>query len=359
MAAKRKTRSSKVKRALKDRTKGAQSSQYDIHPKVLSSKIERRKIDTSGLIKGRVIAVEARTYLVETIEADSGDNLYTSVPSRSIMTENSDESLLAVGDIVWLRVDRSNEIEGAGETLAIIVLVEERKTKLARRAAGRGDMEQVIGANVDQLIIVMSVDEPRYKKGLIDRYLVAAQSGNIDSVICINKIDLGDEAEVRRDLRTYTEMLDIPLVCISATQEYNIDKFSGLIADKTSVLSGPSGAGKSTIINVLFGKDIQITADQKKSARKGQHITTFARMFKLPFGGYILDTPGIREFGIWDVKKEELAQYFDEFNRYTEGCKFTGCTHTHEPDCAVKAAIANGEIDAGRYDSYLRLLDSL
>ncbi len=359
MAAKRKSRSSKVKRALKGRTKGAQSLQYDIHPKVLSSKIERRKIDTSGLIKGRMIAVEGRTYFVETIEDDAESNLYKCVPSRSIMTENSDASLLAVGDIVWIRIDRTGENEGADEPLAIIILVEERKTKLARKSVGRGDMEQVIGANVDQLIIVMSVDEPQYKTALIDRYLVAAQKGSLEPVICINKIDLGNEEDVRSDLRTYTGMLGIPLVCISAIQGRNIDKLTELITDKTSVLSGPSGAGKSTIINILIGKDLQITADQKKSARKGQHITTFARMFTLPEGGYILDTPGIREFGIWDVTKEELALYFEEFNEYVDDCKFTGCTHTHEPVCAVKTALAAGKIDADRYDSYMRLMNSL
>ena len=357
--AKRKTRSSKVKRALKDKTKGRQSSQYDIHPKVLSSKIERREIDTSGLINGRVIAVEGRTYIVEPVGSGADTTIYKCFPSRSIMTQNVDASLLAVGDSVWIRTDDIVEETDNNEPIAIIVLVGERKSKLARRSAGRGDMEQVIGANVDRLLIVVSVDEPRYKKALIDRYLIAAEIGEIEPALCINKIDLGHEEQVLNDFSTYTGTLGIPVVCISATQKRNMHSLRELIADKTTVLSGPSGAGKSTIINALFGKDLQVTADKKKNIRKGQHITTFARMFRLPFGGYIMDTPGIREFAIWDITKEELALYFDEFTAYLENCKYPGCTHTHEPECAVKEALVSGGIDRERYKSYISLLDSL
>jgi len=353
MAAKKNKRSGKLKRALKDRTKGTQAAPHDLKPKVLSSKVERRKIDTSKLQYGRVTAIEGRTYYIEESKAGTPPKEYKCVPSRSIVTENPNATLLAVGDTVWFRTDESDE------SLGIILLVEERKTKLARSATGQGDMEQVIGANVDQLIVLMSVIEPSYKKGLIDRYLVAAQRGELQPVICINKIDLGDEVAVHDDLRFYSEKLNIPIVCMSATEQFNINALRDLVKNKTSVLSGPSGSGKSTIINVLLGEEVQITADVVEKWKKGQHITTFARMFRLPEGGYILDTPGIREFGIWDISREELAFYFEEFNIYLEDCKFPSCTHTHEPTCAVKAALDSGELDADRYNSYIRLFESL
>ncbi len=352
MAAKRK-KPAKLKRALKDRTKGVDSSYHAIKPKVLASKVERRKIDTSKLQYGRVTAIEGRTYYVEEKTADSTYTEHQCVPSRSIVTENPNATLLAVGDTVWFRTDESDE------SLGIIVLVEERKTKLARSAVGQDNMEQVIGANIDQLVLVLSVAEPKYKRALIDRYLVAAQKGGLDPIICINKIDLGNEEKVQNDLRTYSDGLDIPVMCISAVHDINIEALRERIANKTSILSGPSGAGKSTIINILFGSEVQVTADMKKKSRRGQHITTFARMFRLPGGGYILDTPGIREFGIWDITRDELAFYFQEFDEYLENCKFTSCTHTHEPECAVKDALAEGVIDARRYESYTRLLDSL
>ncbi len=353
MAAKRKNKPAKVKRALKDRAKGGQSSPHDLKPKILSSKVERRQVDTTGLQQGKVIAIEGRTYYVETVGSDTSKKVLECVPSRSVATENPNSTLIAVGDNVWFRTGDTDD------TVGIIQLIEERKTKLARRAAGSGDMEQVIGANIDQLIIVVSVDEPRYKKSLIDRYLVAARKGKLEPAICINKIDLGDEEKVKRDLQFYYDRLEIPVYFISAADGRNIEHFTNLVRDKTSVLSGPSGAGKSTIINVLFGKDVQVTADTKKKFRKGQHITTFARMFTLPQSGYILDTPGIREFGIWDVSRDELPAYFHEFNDYADACKFPNCTHTHEPQCAVKEALDSGELDTDRYNNYVRLLNSL
>lgn len=352
MTGKWRKKPSKIKRAVKDRTKGEQTIPFDIHPKVLSSKVERRQIDTSGLKKGQVIAVEGRTYLVETKENHSYTQ-YRCVPSRSIVTENPNASLLAVGDMVFIR-------PGTTESdLGMIMIVKERKTKLARRAASSANMEQVIGANIDYLIIVMAADEPPYKKGLIDRYLVAAQKGGLQPVLCINKIDLGDEREIRSDLRVYTDTLGIPLVCVSATKKIHINFLEDLVTDKTSILSGPSGVGKSTLINTLLGQRIQVTADEKKNLHRGQHITTFAQMFRLPKGGYIMDTPGIREFAIWDVTPNELALYFSEFNFFVRDCKFPACTHTHEPDCAVKEALSKGEIDRDRYNSYLRLSKSL
>jgi ribosome biogenesis GTPase len=259
------------------------------------------------------------------------------IVAGAVNARNSDQSLVAVGDFVRF-LKESAQVDQ--KILGMITEVEERKTKLARKPAGKKVVqEQVLVSNVDQLIILMSAADPFYNKRLIDRYLIVADKGELEPVICINKTDLMDEDFIREDLEAY-EKLDI-------------------LKDRTTVFSGPSGAGKSTVTNALLGNEAQATGGISRQTSKGTHTTTNAQMFALPGGGYIVDTPGIRELAAWQLDADELPFYFHEFDEYMHRCKFAPCTHTHEPGCAVKEAVENGEIDADRYQSYLQILESL
>jgi ribosome biogenesis GTPase len=210
----------------------------------------------------------------------------------------------------------------------------------------------------------MSAADPFYNRRLIDRYLIAIELGNLEPIICINKIDLMDEDFVREDLTVYSEMLGIPVLLVSATKKKNLRALKTLLSGKKTVFSGPSGVGKSTLVNMLVGDEVQSVTEVSAKTQKGLHTTTFSVIFPLPEaqfpdGGYILDTPGIREFGMWNVDAEDIPFYFHDFDDYRLECRFTPCTHTHEPHCAVKAAVEAGEIDPERYESYCLILESM
>jgi ribosome biogenesis GTPase len=316
-------------------------------------------LPTVNTFEGWVIDSTGRSFIVERL-SDGGENdarLYDCVVSRSVVTENPASTLVAVGDRVLCRIE---PVSGEMAILpGVIILVKERKTKLARESAGRDGMEQVIVSNVDQVVILMSAADPFYNRRLIDRYLVAIELGEVEPIICINKMDLMDEAFVREDVAMYAEHLGITTLFVSAEKRKGLDELHNVLQGKTTVFSGPSGVGKSTLVNLLLGEEAQITTEVSTKTQKGLHTTTFSKVFHLPQGGYVLDTPGIREFGIWGLDKEDLAYYFHDFDDDRLQCKFTPCTHTHEPECAVKAALEAGAIDPERYASYLNILGTL
>jgi ribosome biogenesis GTPase len=323
----------------------------------------KHRLDTTGLLTGQVISSTGRSWIIS-CEVAEGEDLsslrvqYDCVTTRSMITENPDSTLVAVGDVVSFKPDElSGEIEGL--PTGAIMLVHERRTKLAREAAGRDGMEQVIVSNIDQLVILMAAAEPFYNRRLIDRYLIAAEQGELAPIICINKIDLMDEAFVRDDMAVYPEQLGIPLYVVSAVTGQGLSELAEALAGKVSVVSGPSGVGKSTLVNILLGDEIQATTNVSTKTQKGLHTTTFSELFALPHGGFLADTPGIREFGMWNVEREDVQFFFHEFDECRYQCRFTACTHTHEPDCAVKAATEAGMIDMQRYESYVNLLESL
>jgi ribosome biogenesis GTPase len=222
-------------------------------------------------------------------------------------------------------------------------------------------MEQVIAANVDLLLCIAGADRTNFRRTVIDRYIVAALLGNVTPVVILNKMDTveGEIDELLREEMAIYEELGYHTIFTSTVTGEGIDELCSVIAGKTSVLVGQSGVGKSTITNVILGREERRTGEVREKDRRGMHTTIGSAMLPLPDGGYLIDTPGLREFGIWDLEPEELDGYFVEFLDYLQKCKFLPCTHTHEPGCAVIAAVEAGQIDPGRYASYLNIFESL
>lgn len=262
---------------------------------------------------------------------------------------------VAVGDRVTLRM---NEQDGTG----LIVEIHDRENKLSRRAAGRrAEQEHVIVANIDRAWAMQSIRRPRLNTGFVDRFLVSAELQHLPAGLILNKIDLmtaADAAEID-DIQHMYEALGYPVLRTSATDGTGLDAVQKAFQDNVNVVTGPSGAGKSSVLNALDPTlEIETGAVSEKT-RKGTHTTTYAELHPLAFGGYVVDTPGIREFGILELHPADLAHFFVEFIPYLDDCKFQDCTHDHEPGCAVKEAVAAGDIHQRRYDSYLNILYSL
>ena len=254
---------------------------------------------------------------------------------------------VAVGDMVCF-VD-------AGNDTGMIVEVLPRKNKLVRSAAGGKAREQVIVANVDQVVPVFAAAQPAPKWELLDRYLVAAEAADMPALICITKIDLVEPAELLEQLRPY-RAIGYPVLLTSASTGEGIETFKQALAGRVSVFAGKSGVGKTTLLNyVQPGLGLRVNEVSSQTG-KGKHTTTSLEMFALDFGGSVVDTPGMRSFGLWDVDGSDLAGLFREMRPYLGRCRFgASCGHRHEPGCAIKEAVATGAIDARRYQSFLRL----
>jgi ribosome biogenesis GTPase len=251
--------------------------------------------------------------------------------------------VVAAGDVVWFRPEGTEE--------GIIERVEPRRGVVSRTSRGR---QHVLVANVDQLIIVTSAAEPRIKPNLIDRLLVTAERAEIRPIICINKIDLIEPADLMPLVGVYAQ-LGYDVLFISAATGLGIDRLRARLTNRESVVSGQSGVGKSSLLNAIEpGLHLRVQTVSEES-QKGRHTTTTAELIPLSFGGYVVDTPGIRQFQLWDVIPEEVAGYFRELRPYVSGCRYPNCTHTHEDLCAVKDAVADGWIDARRYESYVQI----
>lgn len=289
---------------------------------------------------GRVIRVHG---LQSIVEAEDGTTYRCAVRRllKSLVTE--ERSIITTGDRVWFR--------DAGNGEGMIERVEPRHGVLTRASRRR---EQVLVANVDQLIIVMSLVEPDLKPHLIDRYLALAQKGDLAPILCLNKADLVERANLQTLIGAYNQ-LDIPTFLTSAKTGEGVDRLREFLKDRASVFAGQSGVGKSSLLNSIEpGLSLRVS-DVSESTQKGRHTTTTAELIKLDFGGWVVDTPGVRQLQPWDTIPEEVEGFFPEFRPFVALCGFPDCTHTHEAKCAVKRAVDRRQISVRRYHSYMGL----
>jgi ribosome biogenesis GTPase / thiamine phosphate phosphatase len=287
---------------------------------------------------GRVIRVHG---LQSVVEAADG-TLYRCAVRRLLKSLVTDErSVVTTGDRVWFRE--------AGNGEGLIERVEPRRGVLTRASRRR---EHVLVANVDQLIIVISLVEPDLKPHLIDRYLAIAQQGDLAPVLCLNKSDLVEHANLQPLIGAYSQ-LDITTLMTSAKTGEGVDRLRELLKGRATVFSGQSGVGKSSLLNAIQPDLSLRVRTVSESTQKGRHTTTTAELIKLDFGGWVVDTPGVRQLQLWDTIPEEVEGYFEEFRPFVALCAFPDCTHTHESNCAVKRAVERRQISARRYHSYI------
>jgi ribosome biogenesis GTPase len=255
--------------------------------------------------------------------------------------------ILAIGD----RVTFSENEDGTG----VIDKVHERKAMFARTRTGiKRDFRQIILANPDQIVAVFACAEPEPHSRMLDRFLVVAEKQDIDAVIVANKVDLVTHSKAEKLFGLYEE-LGYPVFYTSAITGQGVESLRIGLKDKISALVGPSGVGKSSLLNAIQPELGLHVREGSEATSKGMHTTHVRQLFPLEEGGYVADTPGIRSLALWDTEPEELDAYFVEMRHLVSECQFNDCTHTHEPGCAVRAAVEAGEIAPERYHSYLRL----
>lgn len=268
---------------------------------------------------------------------------------------------ITVGQQTGIAVGDEVAFSTAADGTSIVEEVLPRRSALSRPDPRNPEIARVIAANIDSVVVVASVVSPSLEPNLIDRFLLAIEHSGAEPIICLNKIDLIEEGEGEggelAKIDPYRQIGLTVAVC-SAVTGSGIDQLCQLLEGKICVFVGHSGVGKSSLLNVL-DPELQLATRPVRSDGKGRHVTTRSAMYELPGGFRIIDTPGIREFGLWKMAPEQLRWYFPEFEPYAPECKFGDCSHTHEPDCAVVQAVEAEEIPAARYRSYLRILETL
>lgn len=262
---------------------------------------------------------------------------------------------IAVGDEVEM------EIEDVAEESAMIDHIYDRRNYVARVSPHNRRQHHIIASNLDQSILFATLKDPKTSQGFIDRFLVSCESYHIPAIIVFNKSDLYRKKEMEKFalVKEIYETIGYKVVLASVQNNEGVDEVKNLLYNKTTLLSGHSGVGKSTFINAIFPDFDLRTQEVSGWSGKGLHTTTFAEMFDLPTGGRIIDTPGVREFGLVDISKQELSHYFPEMKRLINDCQFNNCMHINEPGCAVKDAVNKGTVSVDRYASYLTILDTM
>lgn len=304
-------------------------------------------IPLPATMQGLITKSTGSWYQVQTPEGERIDcRIKGKFRTKGITTTNP----LAVGDIVDFEMEPDQET-------GVITNLQQRKNYIIRKSINLSKQGQIIAANLDQAVLVVTLASPRTSLGFIDRFLVTAEAYDILAKLVFNKLDLfSDEGlEILADYKAVYEKIGYLCYEVSALEGTNISQVQGILKDKVTLFSGHSGVGKSSLINALL-PDLDLRTNQVSDwSDKGMHTTTFAEMFELPQGGFIIDTPGIRELGVIDIEKQELSHFFPEMRSRMNQCRFNNCRHINEPGCAVLEAVQEGEIELSRYESYLSI----
>ena len=312
--------------------------------------------DQDHLWRGRVLSVVSQGIIV----SYEGKNFLCELKGLLKKDKTQHKNLVTVGD--WVRFQELAPNQGQ------IISVEARSTVLSRADNLSRRKVQLIAANIDQVLITVSVVSPQLKPSIVDRYIIATEKGGMQPIIVINKIDLlkskTEDPFILQETEMYEEFVraysaaGIPLISVSADTGEGIEALREVMTNKSSVFSGQSGVGKSSLITAITGLDLKVGPIVDKT-QKGAHTTSNASLLPLEFGGWCIDTPGIKSFGVWDLQKDEIESYFTEIHAYGLQCKFPDCTHAHEEDCAVQQAVDAGDLSPVRYDSYQALMSSV
>jgi ribosome biogenesis GTPase len=296
---------------------------------------------------GRVIRGHGKAFIVLSEGCE-----YACEVLAKVKQQVSNQTPIAVGDVV----DFVFEGEGPGG----IERVHPRSSKFSRPKVGIGSdvYEQILVSNVDQMVIVTSVAHPKFKQHLLDRLIVSAYKGGLQAAVVVNKVDLKHKVDLDHVREIYSS-ISVPVITSSAADGTGIAELGAILREKESIFVGHSGVGKSSLLNqVQPGLKLK-TGEISDATGKGRHTTTTIELHPLAGGGFVVDTPGLKVLGLWDIEQSELQHYFPEFAPYVEGCKFNSCSHTHEPECAVQQALEEGAIFQERYQSYVRLYKGL
>lgn len=303
--------------------------------------------------KGRIVESTGRWYEVSYDENGGMETINCRLPGRFRLDDHDLTNPIAVGD--YVEFEMNDDGSGSIEKIA------DRKNYLIRQSTHHQQESQILVSNIDCAYAVQSIKKPRFKQGFVDRFLVTCEAYQVSAAVIINKMDLTDEKDVNYvdALTNLYESLGYPVLKTSIKDEQSLDRLKDELKDKTSVFVGPSGVGKTSLLNHIDSNINRKVGDISDYNEKGVHTTTFAKLLPLTSGGYLVDTPGIREFGLVNIEPWELSLFFPEMLEPRRQCKFNNCTHSHEPGCGVMKAFEEGEIDPNRYDSYLKILDSL
>ncbi len=337
------------RRAQRKERKRASSKDKSKYKKTDMDKAGPQSVPEGEFRRGRVISIRSLEIVVDS----DGEQVICTLRGVLKKERSRQKNLVVVGDNVLFEDATSGE--------GVIVYVEERYSWLSRSDSLEKRNEQCIAANIDQVIITTSLLIPPLKPALIDRYIISTLRGNMEPVIVFNKIDLtsesDEEAQLLEECRTLYTSLGFPVVLLSAISCEGLPALYDAMNGKASVFAGQSGVGKSSLINAVAGLSLPIGDTGR--ARKGIHTTTTASLVPLPFGGWCIDTPGVRSFGMWNLSKEDLQRYFPEIDALRGQCKYPNCTHVHEPGCILQQEIDEKKISSLRYNSYISLLEEI
>ena len=289
-----------------------------------------------------------------TIKTENGSFLECRIKGKFRMKGIKSTNPIAVGDIVDYELEDSADV-----TTGTIHNIHERKNYIVRKSVNLSHQMHIIASNLDYVFLLITIDNPPTTFNFIDRFLVTAEAYRIETILVFNKIDTLNETTLNDQLYMQHLYQEIGYKClrVSSTEKKGLDEIKAMMLGKVSMFSGHSGVGKSTLVNALEPTLDLKTKTISEQSKQGQHTTTFAEMYDLTFGAKIIDTPGIKGFGIVDMEKEEISGYFPEFFKLKDQCKFNNCLHKEEPHCAVKAALEEDKIAWSRYNSYLKILE--